>query len=379
MKKIAIIGASLFQAPLITKAKELGYETHVFAWKANDVGESLADFFYPISIKEKEQILEKCLEIGVDAVCSIGSDVATITVNYIGNKLGINCNSEDCSRFSTNKHLMRQAFEENGVPSPRSILVNDISDLDNIEYDFPLIVKPTDRSGSRGINKVYDKEQLARAIEKAKAESFENKALVEEFVEGQEYSVECISYHGEHHLLAITKKYTTGAPHFVEHGHFEPAPEVNFTREGIEAVVFRALDALQIHDGASHSELKVNDDGSIKLIEVGARMGGDFIGSHLVELSTGVDFVKNVIDVAFDNPPDITVTKHNASAVLFIFDDSDLEKYKKVRSEHPEYIILENVDDLIDGELFDSTDRKGYFVFGGEDREYVYSLLGPEN
>lgn len=375
MKRIAIIGASLFQAPLIIKAKNLGYETHVFAWKANDVGESLADFFYPISIKEKELILQKCLEIGVDAVCSIGSDIATITVNYIGNKLGMNCNSLDCSYLSTNKHLMRKAFEEHGVPSPRSILVSDVSDLDEIELTFPMIVKPTDRSGSRGINKVYDRSELKDAIEKAKEESFEKMALVEDFVEGQEYSIECISYHGEHHLLAITKKYTTGAPHFVERGHFEPAPEEHFTTEEIRKVVFSALDALQIHDSASHTELKVAEDGTIKLIEVGARMGGDFIGSHLVELSTGIDYVKAVIDVALDNPPDIEVKKHHASAVVFIFDEADMKKYKKVCDEHPEYISLAHVEDLIDQEVFDSTDRKGYFVVGGEKQEYIYSLL----
>ena len=176
-------------------------------------------------------------------------------------------------------------------------------------------------------------------------------------------------------MLAITKKYTTGAPHFVEHGHFEPAPEVNFTYDGIRKIVYNALDALMIHDGASHTELKVAEDGTVKIIEIGARMGGGFIGSHLVQLSTGVDFVKAVVDVSFNNAPDVTVKEHSNSAVLFIFDQKDMDKYNKVRAEHPEYIVMENIDEIIEGELVDSTDRKGYFILKSDDKEYLYDLL----
>ena len=127
------------------------------------------------------------------------------------------------------------------------------------------------------------------------------------------------------------------------------------------------------------TELKVAEDGTIKLIEVGAGMGGVFIGSHLVELSTGIDYVKAVIDVALDNPPDIEVKKHHASAVVFIFDEADMKKYKKVCDEHPEYISLAHVEDLIDQEVFDSTDRKCYCVVGGEKQEYIYSLLDEKD
>lgn len=85
-KNLAIIGASYLQLPLIEKAKEMGYTTHVFAWAANDVGEKAADYFYPISIIEKDQILEICEKIGICGICSIASDVAVITVNYVAEK-----------------------------------------------------------------------------------------------------------------------------------------------------------------------------------------------------------------------------------------------------------------------------------------------------
>ena len=93
MKKIAIIGASYLQNPLILKAKELGFETHVFAWQCGDVGERTADFFYPISIVEKDLILAKCKEIGIDGVCSIGSDLANIVVSYVAASMGLVSNT----------------------------------------------------------------------------------------------------------------------------------------------------------------------------------------------------------------------------------------------------------------------------------------------
>lgn len=95
MKKIAIIGEPYLPAPLIEKAKQLGLETHVFVWAANDVGERIADYFYPISIVEKEEILSKCVEMGVDRVCTIASDLAVITANYVADKMGLVGNSLD--------------------------------------------------------------------------------------------------------------------------------------------------------------------------------------------------------------------------------------------------------------------------------------------
>lgn len=117
--------------------------------------------------------------------------------------------------------------------------------------------------------------------------------LIEEFAEGREYSVECISWDGEHHLLAVTKKYTTGAPHFIETAHLEPALLSQDILSRARDITFHALDSLQIKNGASHTELKIADDGSIKLIEVGGRMGGDCIGS---DLNLTKEFIRMGID-----------------------------------------------------------------------------------
>ena len=363
-KHLAIIGASYLQLPLIEKAKEMGYTTHVFAWKANDVGEAAADHFYPISIVEKELILKKCREIRICGICSIASDLAAITVNYIACALGLPGNTMEATLKSTNKHLMRLAFEEAGDPSPRSILVEDAAQAEGLALQYPVIIKPTDRSGSRGICKVEMEDELKPAICAAMENGFEKKALIEEYVEGQEYSVEYISYKGMHHFLAITVKYTTGAPHYIETGHREPAPVSAETLENVKKVCNHALTTLGIENSASHTEVKIRADGTIRIIEIGGRMGGDCIGSDLVQLSTGYDFVRMVIQVACGIEPDFSVvgTPHPVES-RFILSKEDAEELERLEKEEPEKLIK-----IVDyhpekiGTTTDSSNRAGCYI-----------------
>lgn len=363
-KNLAIVGASYLQLPLIEKAKEMGFITHVFAWAANDVGEKAADFFYPISIIEKDEILEKCKEIGVCGICSIASDLAALTVNYVANGLGLPGNSMDCAMVSTNKHLMRNRFEICGDPSPKSYLVDENTDIEKLKLDYPVIVKPTDRSGSRGIFKLENSNGLRKAISDSISDSFEKKALVEEYVKGQEYSVEYITYQGMHNFLALTHKYTTGAPHFIETAHLEPAPVTQETLSKIKVVVEHALNSLGIENSASHTELKIDETGSIKIIEIGGRMGGDCIGSDLVYYSTGVDFVKAVIQVACGEKPDLTpqIVPFAVKSV-FIFSKEDYAQYLDLKQNNPKKIVREV---YIRKELLDkatnSSDRAGCYI-----------------
>lgn len=370
-KKLAIIGASYLQEPLIEKAEEMGIETHVFAWEAHDVGEESADFFYPISIVEKDQIADKCAEIGVDGICTIATDLGAITVNYVAEKLGLIGNSSYCARVSTNKEEMRECFRRNNDPSPKSMEMKgtDLSDdeidqmLSDNEFSYPVIVKPTDRSGSRGITELSDKKGISAAVKAAAEVGFEKKVLIEEFATGQEYSVEYISWQGEHHFLALTQKYTTGSPHFIETGHLEPAPVSDEVLEKVKQVVEHALTSLDIKYGASHSEIKIASDGSIKIIEIGGRMGGDFIGSSLVQLSTGVDFVKAVIQVALGEKPPLTLSeKKTPAGVRFIFSEADIDAILAMKKDDRIKIVYEDVHP-INGEVTDSSTRFGCVVF----------------
>ena len=378
MKKLAIIGASYLQEPLITKAKEMGIETHVFAWAVGDVGEKLADRFYPISIIEKERILKTCREIGIDGICSIASDLAMVTVNYVANNMGLVSNSLESTEKSTNKHKMRNAFEANGDPSPKSIEVDENTDVSSLQLSFPVIVKPTDRSGSRGIYKLNDGNGLKSAIDSATRQSFEKKALVEEFAEGREYSVEFVSFEGKHKFLAITQKYTTGAPNFIETGHLQPALLDSKSVERVKDVVRHALDTLGIRFGASHSEVKIDDNGNIRIIEIGGRMGGDFIGSNLVKLSTGFDFVRAVISIALGEKPDgfddCLCGNIGAAAVRFVFSDKDVDVLNRIKKEHPEYLVSYEVRPC-EGEVTDSSSRFGYYLLKAENTKDLVIYL----
>ena len=376
MKKLAIIGASYLQVPLILKAKEMGMETHVFAWQLGDEGERIADRFYPISIVEKEEIAERCAEIGIDGVCSIASDLAAITVNYVANRLGLTGNSLECTKKSTNKHIMRLAFEANGDPSPKSIIVNSAEDITEAGMRFPIIIKPSDRSGSRGIMKLESLCGAENAIKLAKEQSFADEAVAEEFVEGKEYSIEGISYRGTHHILTVTEKFTTGAPNFIETGHLQPADLPGDITDKIRKVVIHALDSLEIENGASHSEIKINSMGEIYLIEIGGRMGGDEIGSDLVPLTIGYDYIKAVIQIAMGEKPELnTAPNGTVAAVRFFLDEMDDEAFTRLRKNDPCMLVRyeKTGSDLLP--VKDSSSRHGMFIFAGKERERIREYL----
>ena len=374
-RKIAIIGASYLQLPLIDKAKEMGLETHVFAWAANDVGEEAADYFYPISIIEKEEILDKCSEIGIDGVTSISSDLASVTVNYVANALGLNGNSMECVRRSTNKHVMREEFRNAGDPSPKSMVVDVACPLDAISMRYPIIVKPTDRSGSRGVTKLENNEGLEAAVERAINSSFEKRAVIEEFAEGEEYSVEYVSYKGKHHFLALTYKYTTGAPNFIERGHIEPAEVDSKTLNKVKDVIEKALDTLEITNGASHSEIKIDSEGEIRIIEIGARMGGDMIGSDLVYYSTGIDYVKAVIQICLGEEPDLRSNNNCANVgIRYLIDDEDKIVYERLLKENPDILVKTNLDTM-ERIIDSSANRISFFLIKADNRDMVAKYM----
>ncbi|WP_394918687.1 acetyl-CoA carboxylase biotin carboxylase subunit family protein [uncultured Robinsoniella sp.] len=379
MKKIVIIGANDFQNPLILKAREMGYQTHVFAWKEGAVGEQTADYFYPVSIVEKEEILKECKKIMPDAVASIGSDLANITVQYLAVRLGLCTNSDNCILYSTNKFEMRSAFVRNHISAPLFTVVDETRKIElPRNMTFPIIVKPTDRSGSRAITKVFKEEELDMAVEAAIANSFEKKAILEEYIDGEEFSCEGISYEGRHTFLAITRKYTTGAPHFIETGHMEPSglsPEM-------EARVFHelgmALNALEIRNGASHSEFRINSRLEVKIIEIGSRMGGDCIGSHLVPLSTGQDYLKMVIQTALgENPEILKEPLHHFARIQFVFGAGDMEKYRNIKEKYPENLVFTSeIGEIGSREVIDSGSRFGFYIIKTGDLTQMQEIEG---
>ena len=368
MKKLAIIGASYLQKPLVEKCKELGVYSICFAWEEGAVCKDLCDKFYPISTIDKDAILKVCQEEKIDGITTIASDVATLTVNYVAEQMGLIGNPDKYSQTATNKYLMRQCFMEHNVPSPKFCLTDGEVPVAVSSFRYPFIVKPTDRSGSRGVEKVERQEDLQEAITRACRESFQQKAVIEEFVEGREISVESISYKGKHHVLQITDKVTTEAPFFVELEHHQPSSLPDDIKAKVKAIVLNALGALHIQYGASHAELKITMAGDIRVIEIGARMGGDFIGSDLVKLSTGYDFLKGVIEVAFGDFDEPKLTESKCSGVYFLCEETKhLLPIIQNADKYPE-IVRAEVTDTVLRNIEQSADRSGYFIYQASKR-----------
>lgn len=372
--KLAILGASYLQVPLIKKANQMGLETHVFAWEEGAVGKELASYFYPISILDKEAIFQKCKKIGTHGITTIATDIAMPTVNYVAKELNLIGNSLEATLISTDKYEMRKALSSKNIPCPRFSFY-EVDNFQNGEsFEFPLIVKPTDRSGSRGVSKVNSIAEANLAIRKALDNSINKRVIVEEFINGKnEFSVECISFKGEIFPLVVTDKVTTGTPYFCELEHHQPAQISDELKNRIFQLTIDSLNALGLVNGASHTEIILDENDNLHIVEVAGRMGGDFIGSHLVELSTGFDFLKATVDVAlgcFNYDKYVFPKKNEFSGVYFLSGQKGkiIDVIYKTE-EFPEVVdikglieIGDNIDGIVDG----SDKRIGYVIYSSK-------------
>ena len=223
--------------------------------------------------------------------------------------------------MATDKGAMIEAFERAGVPHPQFKIAHTKEEFDRVKADvvYPAIMKPTDQSGSRGVALVNSLDELEASYDYSNGESRGGGVVIEEFMSGPEVSVEIVALsENDIHILAVTDKLTTGAPHFVEMGHSQPSRLGAETVAAIEDVAKRAVKAVGIKRGPAHVEIIVTKDGP-KLVELGARMGGDCITTHLVPLSTGIDMVEATMRCAFGENPDLT-PKFNKGAAVRYFD-----------------------------------------------------------
>lgn len=376
-RTLAIVGGGYLQIPLVERAKELGIRTICFAWKEGAVCKDVCDRFYPISIVDKEKILDVCRQEKIDGITSIASDVAVPTISYVAHAMGLPGNSEGTAFRCTNKNAMRASLKAGGLRVPESIEVDSKDEWDAIRTKltrlcFPLIVKPSDRSGSLGVTKCAVEAELPNAIKVALECSLAGSAVVEEFVtDAREISVEGISFGGKYHLLAITDKVTTGSPHFVELAHHQPAKLDEALKLRVVDFAQKAVDALGVTIGATHTEMMIDKDEQLFITEVGARMGGDFIGSDLVKLSTGYDFVQGVIQCALGEFDDPAIGELGCSGVMFSsVNTPEVRKYLEsgAGSTSPWCVRSELTRKEVKSELLCSADRDGYVIYQASER-----------
>ena len=367
-KKLAIIGASIVQKPLVLKAKEMGVETHCFAWDKHEkdfLCKEFADYYYPISTMEKEKILKVCRELHVDGVTSIANDSCVPTVCYIAEKMGLVGNKYEDSLISTNKYGMRQAFLKHGVNTPRFVVASENADYSKLTY--PLMVKPTDRSGSIGIFKVEKETDLADTIERTMQTSIIKQVVVEEFLTGKEVCAECICWDSEPYILTVTETETMGGPHYSKIAYHEPAHLDADEQTKVAAEVRKALKALNFICGPCDIEMMITKEGVVKVIEVNPRMGGDATEA-MVRLSTGYDFLKAAINLAFGQFEKPVLTLNKCSGIYFLSKETEHLKPVIENSKNDPDIVISEIYDNELHYLQGIEGRSGYFIYQSEQR-----------
>lgn len=318
MKRLMIVGASVLQLPAILKAKEMGLQVAVVDFNPQAIGIPYADKYYNASTMDEDAVLAAAENFKPDGIMTLATDMPMRGVAKASDKLHLHSINYATAVKATDKYDMIKAFKEHNVPSPWFFVVDTLEELKEHETDvtFPCIIKPTDNAGSHGVAKVYSFQELLDNYEYAHSCSRHGKVIVEEYLDGPEVSVEVMVVNGVVNILQITDKITTEAPHFVEMGHTQPSRLPVATQVAIRNVAIAACTAIGIDKGPAHVEMKVTKRGPV-MIELGARMGGDNITTHLVPLSTGIDMVGSTIKVALGEEPDITPTLYCGSAIRY--------------------------------------------------------------
>ncbi len=366
MKKLMVLAAGLLQIPVIKKAREKGYYVIAVDDDPNAPGMALADkAVVPGGLMNEEKMVVIAKEEHVDGVIHPCSEVAMNVMGRINDELGLCGISKEIAIRATNKHLMREAFEKYGAPSPKSILTKDEEDAWATfcnEFDTNAILKPSRNSGSRGIAKVVkgiSKDEFIALYRRALDESRDHQVLIEQFIEGPEFSVEIIVWQGVPHVLAVTDKKTTEAPYFVELGHNQPSIFPDDVQQKLKDGAVAGCKALGLTNCAAHCELKVQN-GKAYLMEIGARMGGDFISTELTHLSSGIDMVAATIDVVLGVEPNLQPIEEKHGVAIRYF----TPKPGKVAS-------IENTEMFNDPDVYDA---ELYIKAGDEVREVKSSL-----
>ncbi len=380
MKKILILGASPLQVPAIQKAKELGYITGVLDMNPNAVGIPMADDFFECSTIDIEKIIEIAKEYKPDGILTIASDLPMRAVAKVSQELGLSSISTRTALLATDKAEMIQQFEKDNVNHPWFYILESKEDLYKTQSNlsYPCIIKPSDNSGSRGVVYITSESELEEGYIYSVQSSRCGTVIVEEYLEGKEVSVEIVIANDDINIIAITDKITTGAPHFVELGHCEPSLHSEVIQHQIRELAKSAVRSLGINTGTAHVEIMVTANGP-KIIEVGARMGGDFISTHLVKLSTGIDMTGLAIQLACNEDVTIPKPKQLAAAITYIKPQSGVitsiegvEKAKTIKGVNDVMIFKKNGDTC--SGIRSSNDRVGCVISQATTREKALEI-----
>lgn len=304
MKKILVLGAGFLQQFIIKRAHELGYYVLALDGDENAVGYKYADRHDNISITDQAACLDYAIKNSVDGVITAATEYAVIPCAYVAEKMQLPGNSVETAKLLKNKYLVRKRLIDNEIDDVKQCFEVDCNtDVAALGVGFPVIVKPCEGSGSRGISKAGSMAELQKACSAAIEASSSGTAEIEDFVEGNEYGIESFVHNGEVSVLAVSRKYMTKAPYYAELGHSLPnglPPEVEAR---VKNIAQRAIKALGINIGGVNMDILIDRHNNVYIVDIGIRMGGNLIGSHLIPVGTGVDYMGNIIRTAVGDAP----------------------------------------------------------------------------
>ena len=299
-KKVLIFGVGELQRSIILRAKRMGLYTVGIDPCEDATCRDDVDAFEVVGGQDFEGTCAVVDKYGIDAIVTAATDKPLVMMARIAEKYGFPFYSVETAQWSTDKFQMKQRFIEGGVPCARGRLIHTADEAKDLY--FPLIVKPRDNSGSRGVKLCRSLEELQASMAEALEVSKLDTVLVEEFIEGPEYSIESLHYtaNGQQPMAKViqfTEKKTTDFPYNVELGHIQPANISVENQQKIREIVTKIGNTLNFVNCPSHTELKINERG-IFVIETSPRLGGDYITSTLTPLSTGVNLEDELLRVA---------------------------------------------------------------------------------
>lgn len=307
MKTLLMLGGGFLQSFVIQKAKQMGFRVLVLDADPNAMGFRNADEYAVINIVDEEACLNYALDHQVDGVLTAATDFSVLTMSRIAETMHLpGINYEAAKRIKNKAAVRKCLFDAHADDTGYSFEIGSLEEIPQIlpQVKFPVMMKPCDGSGSRGASRVDRVEDFVKACEFAMSGSITHRAVAEPFVEGKEYGVESFVDNGEIHILGIMQKDMTLPPYYAELGHAIPSGLPQATEEKIRTCVHKALVALDVNHGSVNMDLLLSESGDVHIVDVGARMGGNLIGSHIIPMGTGADYMGNMIRAALGDATD---------------------------------------------------------------------------
>lgn len=302
-KKVLLLGGSHFQVPSVKKAKELGYYTITCDYLPDNPGHKYADEYHNVSTTDKEAVLKLAKDLKIDGIVCYASDPAAPTAAYVAEKMGLPGQPYKSVEILSNKDLFRKFLTENNfnVPRARGYCSVDEAIKDFSNFKLPVMVKPVDSSGSKGVTKISDIKNLESAIKYALNFSRNKRFIIEEYVEkfGYQIAGDGFSVDGKLVFRCFANEHfnlKAGNP-FVPIGESWPYNMPMHIHDKIHNETQRLLDLLGMKTGAYNFDVRIDKDENVILMELGPRNGGNLI-AQVIEYATGVDTVKYTIESA---------------------------------------------------------------------------------